>query len=252
MKKCTKCARTYSGGERFCSNCGIALSETTAEAHGVIDSGQAVPFDPLRARIRIVLMVALLNVVAFVAFGGGVLWLTFDTVGTTLHDEVINQMLILTDGMGTRAAKSLQAGDTDMLRQLLKETKANPDIVYIFIRSAEGRIVASTFEGDAVPDDLRNINEVSKGVPFATQETRFVSGGMALNIVDVATGIAEGSQGSIHVGWNTDIQRRGIRQLFLRIGVFAVALLIVSVGILVALVSALTSRILTSPARKKA
>lgn len=242
MKKCMRCGRTYEAGERFCASCGNTLSDSRAAGPG--PAAAPAPFDPLRARNRIVLMIALLNVVVFAVFSSGVIWMMFKTVQTTLHDETINRLLIFTDDMGVRAAKSLQAGDMSALQLLQQEAVANPDIAYSFIRDSGGRILISTFEDNAVPDELKNINELGKGVPFGTQETRLVSGEMVLDIVDIASALAGGSQGSLHIGWKADIQRRGIRQMFLPIIIFATVLFIISVSVLVTLISMLTIRIL--------
>jgi len=242
MKKCMRCGRTYEGDERFCASCGNILSDSRASRTG--PSAAPAPFDPLRARNRIVLMIALLNVVVFAVFSCCVLWTMFKTVHTTLRIDTINRMLIFTDDMGARAAKSLQAGDMSALQLLQRQAMANPEIAYSFIRDSGGRILISTFEGNAVPDKLKNINELGKGVPFGTQETRLVSDGMVLDIVDIASALADGSQGSLHIGLKADILRSGIRQMLLPVIMFAIVLFIISVGVLVTLISKFANRIL--------
>lgn len=243
MKICSRCSKTNDESTRFCTSCGTALTEETHE-HNSADRTHVASLAPLQARNKIVLMVALLSAIMFAAFGSGVLWMMFKTVQTRIHDDTINQMLIFTDNVGSQALKIIQAGDMGALQQLQKETKSRPEIIYSFIKSADGQILTSTFEGNAVPDDIKNINDLNKGMPFGTQETHLVSGGTRWNIVDVASGLAEGSQGSIHIGWNADIYRNDIRRIFFPIISVAVLLFVIAVSVLVTLTAILTSRIL--------
>lgn len=243
MNICTICSKTNDDSARFCTNCGTALAEE-AHGHNASDRSRVASLDPLQARNKIVLMVALLSAIVFVAFSSGVLWMMFKTVQTRIHDDTLNQMLVFTDNIGQQALKTLQAGDMDALQQLQKETKSRPEIIYCFIKSAEGQILTSTFEGNAVPDDIRNINELNKGVPFGTQETQLVSGGKLWNIVDVASGLGERAQGSIHIGWNADIYRNDTWRTFFPVIPVAIFLFVISVSLLVSLTAILTTRIL--------
>ena len=197
-------------------------------------------------RTRLILAVVVLNLATFTVFGGAVLWWTFHDVGNVLQDESMNRLLIMAEGLGRRAAAPLKAGDTESVRQVLQEAMAQPDIAYSFIRNADGSIAISTFENNIVPEELKNVNQMGRGVPFATQETRIVSGDMVLQIVDVGAALAEGSQGSLHVGWLLDILRSGLQTIFLRLIVYAASLSIILVIALVLLSTALTGRILRS------
>ncbi len=196
MKTCSRCNKTNDDSARFCTSCGTAVA---SDAHGDnhADRSRVASLDHLQARNKIGLMVALVSAIVFAAFGSSVLWMMFKTVQTRIHDDTINQMLIFTDNIGSQALKIIQAGDMTALQQLQNETKSRPEIIYCFIKSADGQILTSTFEGNSVPDDIKNINELNKGIPFGTQETHFVSGGTHWNIVDVASGLAEGSQGRV-------------------------------------------------------
>lgn len=243
MRKCARCGRNYNAGESFCASCGSALSEAQPVGPSSATTAPA-SFDLRRAGRKIVLMVAVLNIVAFSVFSCGVFWMMFKTVQTTLHDEALNQLLILADGMGTRAANYLQIGDMNGLQQLQQEAMAHPEIAYSFIRDADGRILTSTFEGNIVPDALKNINELGKGVPFGTEETSLAFGDMALHIVDVGAALSGESKGSLHMGWRAEIQRNGLRQMFFPVIAFAVGLLIILIGVLVSSTSVLTGRIL--------
>jgi hypothetical protein len=195
-------------------------------------------------------MAALLNLVVFTVVSCVVLWLVFNAVQFKLRLETINRMLILADGMSMKAANSVQAGDMNALQMLLGEAISQPDVAYSFIRDAGGRILASTFEGNAVPDELKNINELGKGMPFGTQETRLVSGDMVRSFVDIAAPLAGGSLGSLHIGWNVDIQRASIRRMFFPFVIVAAAFSCFAAAIISAiLMFKVTDRILR-PARR--
>lgn len=244
MKKCMKCGRTYDGNERFCASCGGALSEAMAAGPGA-----APVFDPLRARNRIVLMTALTNMVVFSVVSCAVLWLVFISVQSGLHQENINRMVLLADNMSVKAVNSVQNGDMTELHRLLGEAISQPDVAYSFARAADGRILTSTFEHNAVPGELKGVNQLRSHMPFGVEEARIASGDRVLNVVDIAAPLANGSLGSLHIGLNADMQRAKIRQLFLPLVAVAVVFSFVATILSAILIFNVAGRILR-PARR--
>lgn len=196
------------------------------------------------ARTKLILAVVLLNLVVFTAFTACVVWLTSRSVGPVLHDEALNSILLLAEDTGRRAVNPLLAGDAGAIQHVLRSAMVQPDVAYGFVRDADGRIRASTFEDNAVPDELGNIQRMEAGVPFSTEDVRFASAGGVEHVVDVAAALGGGAMGSLHIGWNVENHQRFVRRIFMPVVIFAAAFYFIAAVVLVVLLSLLMGRML--------
>src|SRR5512147_1186632 len=123
------------------------------------------PFYRMSIRTKIVLMIISMSTL----FGAGILGFIYIQIQNTLRDEAINKTLIVADGLSVKAVEPVQVEDLNALQFILGEAISQPEVAYCFIRDGRGRILSSSFEGNAVPAPLQNINILNAGVPFGAQ-----------------------------------------------------------------------------------
>ena len=171
------------------------------------------PFYRMSIRTKIVLMILGMSVV----FGISILAFVNYQIQGTLREQAINKTLILADGLSVKAAEPVQVEDLNSLQFIQGEAISQPDVAYCFIRDGRGRVISSSFEGNAVPSVLQSINMLKPGEPFGTQPATITLRDSATDVIDIASPIAGGTLGSVHVGLNMTRIKENIRNLLLNI-----------------------------------
>ncbi|HYA89148.1 MAG TPA: methyl-accepting chemotaxis protein, partial [Nitrospirota bacterium] len=188
------------------------------------------PFYRMSIRTKIVLMIVSMSTI----FGAGILGFIYFEIQNTLRDEAINKTLIVADGLSVKAVEPVQVEDLNALQLIQGEAISQPEVAYCFIRDGRGRILSSSFEGNIIPGPLQNINVLKPGEPFGTQPAVIAFKDSSIEVIDIASPIARGTLGTMHVGLNMTLIKSNIRNLLLFImGVGVIALIILSILTLV-------------------
>jgi methyl-accepting chemotaxis protein len=197
------------------------------------------PFYRLSIRTKIVLMIMGMSAI----FGSGILAFIYVQIQSTLRDEAISKTRILADGLSVKAAEPVQVEDLNALQFIQGEAISQSDVAYCFIKDGRGRVISSSFEGNQVPSVLQNINTLQPGMP--REEAAVVTlKGSVVEVIDIASPIAGGTLGSVHVGLNMTKIKDNIRNLLM----FIMAVGFVSLGILSA-VTLVLSAVTIAPVR---
>jgi methyl-accepting chemotaxis protein len=197
------------------------------------------PFYRLSIRTKIVLMIMGMSII----FGTGILAFIYVQIQSTLRDEAISKTRILADGLSVKAAEPVQVEDLNALQFIQGEAIIQSDVAYCFIKDGRGRVISSSFVGNQVPPVLQNINTLQPGTP--REEAAVVTlKGVVVEVIDVASPIAGGTLGSVHVGLNMSKIKDNIRNLL----IFIMAVGLVSLGILSA-VTMVLSAVTIAPVR---
>ncbi len=184
------------------------------------------PFFGWSIRAKIVAHIVFLSAV----FGGFLLFYIFNQIQTSLRDDVINKTIIMADGLSTKIVEAVQVEDINALQILRNEATAQPEVAYSFIRDARGRVLSSSFDGNAIPSDLQQINKLTPGAAYGTQPAEIVLKGNTVSVIDIATPISGGTLGTVHVGLNMTAINYHIRSILMNIlGIGAVSLLVLTV-----------------------
>jgi methyl-accepting chemotaxis protein len=188
------------------------------------------PFYRMSIRTKIVLMIISMSAV----FGSGILGFIYVQIQGALRDEAINKTLIVADGLSVKAVEPVQVEDLNALQFIQGEAISQPEVAYCFIRDGKGKILSSSFEGNRIPAELQRINILKPGVPFGTEAAVITVHDTAIEVIDIASPIAGGALGAVHVGLNMTIIKSNINKLlFYIMGVGAAVLVILSVVTLV-------------------
>lgn len=158
--------------------------------------------------------------------GGFFLWFIYVQMEGSLKDDVINKALIRADGLSVSARQPVQVEDINALQALVGQAMNESEIAYAFVRDARGRVLASSFEGNAIPPDLTQINILKPGAPFGTQPTTVSIKGSAFDVLDLAVPIEGGTLGTLHVGVNVTMINSNIRNLLITIVLVGVVALV--------------------------
>jgi twitching motility protein PilJ len=150
-------------------------------------------------------------------FGAGILGFIYVQLQNTLRDEALNKALILADGLSVKAAEPVQVEDLNALQFILGEAIGQADVAYAFIRDSRGRVLSSSFEGNVVPTELQNINQLQPNVPFGTENANLLLKDTVIEVTDIASPIGGGALGSIHIGLNITQIKLNIRNILLNI-----------------------------------
>ena len=183
------------------------------------------PFRRISIQTKIVFMILSMSAV----FGAGLLVFIYAQIQTTIKNEAINKTLILADGLSVKAAEPVQVEDLNALQFIQGEAISQPDVAYCFIRDGRGRVLSSSFEGNVVPAALQNINMLTAGEPFGTQAATVSMRDRVIEIIDIASPIADGTLGTVHVGLNMTLIKLNIRNLLTTImywGLGALAMIV--------------------------
>jgi methyl-accepting chemotaxis protein len=179
------------------------------------------PFYRWSIRAKIMLLI----IGTSMLFGAGLLGFISYEIQNILRDEAINKTLIVADGLAVKAVDPVQVEDLNALLTIQGEAISRPEVAYCFIRDGRGRALSSSFEGNAVPTALKNINLLKPGVPFAPQSAVVTLRDGIVEVIDIASPIAGGTLGAVHVGLNMTLVKANTRSLLLYIlGVGALAL----------------------------
>jgi methyl-accepting chemotaxis protein len=172
-----------------------------------------------RTSIRTKIVLTIISMLAL--FGVGILGLIYLQIEDTMTNEATNKALIVADGLSVRAVAPVQVEDLNALQSLQGEAMRLPEIAYCFIRDGRGRVLSSSFEGNVIPPK-----------PGQTVQINLKDG--KAEVIDIASPIAGGTLGAVHVGLNMNIIKTNIRNFLMHImAVGIVALLILSVVALV-------------------
>ena len=187
------------------------------------------------ARITIRTKVVFMIVAMSAVFGSGILGFIYYQLQNTLRDEALNKALILADGLSVKAAEPVQVEDLNALQFILGEAIGQADVAYAFIRDSRGRVLSSSFEGNVVPAELQNINQLQPNVPFGTESANLLLKDTVIEVTDIASPVGGGALGSIHIGLNITQIKMNIRHILLNIlyvgagGLLLIALLTIIV-----------------------
>ena len=195
-----------------------------------------------RISIRTKIVVVILGMAAF--FGAAILAFISYKINRTLVDEALNKTVILADGLSVRAAEPLRASDVNGLQFVLGEAISQPDVLYVFVRDSRGEVLVSSFETGAFPSQLQAANMLAPGAPFGTEELTIPFRGAVHEVIDVASPVARGTLGTVHVGLNISLLKKKINNLLTTI----MAVGIVFLGIL-SVVTLLFAYRIVSPVR---
>lgn len=172
---------------------------------------------PMTRRISIRTKVVFMIVAMSALFGSGILGFIYYQLQNTLRDEALNKALILADGLSVKAAEPVQVEDLNALQFILGEAIGQADVAYAFIRDSRGRVLSSSFEGNVVPAELQNINELQPNVPFGTENANLLLKDTVIEVTDIASPVGGGALGSIHIGLNITQIKLNIRNILLKI-----------------------------------
>jgi twitching motility protein PilJ len=194
-------------------------------------------FRRISIRTKVVFMIVTMSAL----FGSGILGFIYYQLQNTLRDEALNKTLILADGLSVKAAEPVQVEDLNALQFILGEAIGQADVAYAFIRDPRGRVLSSSFEGNVVPAELKDINQLQPNVPFGTENANLTLKDTVIEVTDIASPVGGGALGSIHIGLNVSQIKLNIRNILLNIlyvgagGLLVLALLtIVIVAIIIA------------------
>jgi hypothetical protein len=123
------------------------------------------PFYRWSIRTKIVLMIITTSVI----FGAGILFFIRFQIQDTRLKEAINKTLSLADGLSTKAVEPVQVEDINALQFIQGEAISQPEVAYCFIRDGKGKVLSSSFEGNAIPPVLKEINMLQPGERSKTQ-----------------------------------------------------------------------------------
>jgi len=191
-------------------------------------------------RTKVVIMIVGMSAV----FGSGILGFVYYQLQNTLRDEALNKALILADGLSVKAAEPVQVEDLNALQFILGEAIGQSDVAYAFIRDNRGKVLSSSFEGNVVPAELANINQLQPNEPFRTESTNLSLKETIIEVTDIASPVGGGALGSIHIGLNITQIKSNIRNILLKI-------IYVGVGSLLALsiITVFLAAIIIAPVR---
>lgn len=170
-------------------------------------------FRRISIRTKVVFMIVAMSAV----FGSGILGFIYYQLQNTLRDEALNKTLILADGLSVKAAEPVQVEDLNALQFILGEAIGQADVAYAFIRDSRGRVLSSSFEGNVVPAELQNINQLQPNVPFGTENAVLLLKDTVIEVTDIASPVGGGALGSIHIGLNISQIKLNIRNILLSI-----------------------------------
>jgi len=167
-------------------------------------------------------------------FGTGILAFIYVEMQSTLTKQAVDKTHIVVNSMSVKAVEPVQVEDLNALRLIQGEAISQQDVAYSFIRDGRGKVLTSSFEGNTFPQVLQNINMLQPGQAFAKEPALIQLGDSVVEVLDIATPIAGGTLGSVHVGLNMTRINANIRTFLLYImGVGAVALIVLFVVTLV-------------------
>jgi twitching motility protein PilJ len=169
-------------------------------------------------------------VVLSAVFGGGLLAFISLHMQGSLRDDVINKAIIRADSLSVSARQAMQVEDINALQAIVGQAMNESEIAYAFVRDARGRVLSSSFEANAIPPDLAQINILKPGAPYGTQPAIVSIKGAAVDVIDIAVPIEGGTLGTLHAGVSLTAINANIKPLVINIaGLGAVALIALTI-----------------------
>jgi methyl-accepting chemotaxis protein len=197
-------------------------------------------FYRMSIRIKIAFMIIGMSAL----FGAAILGFVYNQIQKAMTKEAVNKTLIVADDLSAKAADPVEVGDLNSLQFILGEAISQPDVAYCFIRDGWGRVLSSSFEGNAVPAPIQNINILKTDAPFGTQPAVITLKDSTVEVIDVASPIAGGTLGTVHVGLNVTLINSDIKNLLLSILAVGISLLV-----LLVLLTLLLTSFIVAPVR---
>ena len=153
--------------------------------------------------------------------------LTIPTVTSALHQSLDDKGRAVALTLARQATAPLLANDSLSLQRMVDKLRDDiPDLLYAFILSPQGEVLAHTFGRD-FPPDLRNANPVSAEGPVRHRHLSTVQG----MVHDTAVAVLDGAAGVVRVGFAEDkiaaLLHRTSRAIFLTtlfLGIFGILL----------------------------
>ncbi len=173
------------------------------------------PFHRMSVRTKIALMIISMSAI----FGAGILGFIYAQIQSTMRDEAITKTRIVANSLSVKAVEPVQVEDLNALRSIQGEAISQPEVAYCFIKDGRGRVLSSSFAGNVMPAALQNINDLQPAVVNLND--------VDVDVVDVASPIAGGTLGTVHVGLNMTLIKSNIKNLLLYIMVVGLVALIV-------------------------
>jgi twitching motility protein PilJ len=183
------------------------------------------PFYRISIRFKLAFMVVIMSTL----FGAAILGFVYYQIQNAMQAEAINKTLIVADGLSVKAVEPVQVEDLNALQFILGEAISQPEVAYCFVRDGRGRVLSSSFEGNAVPAPLQNINILKPGAPFGAQPAAITLKDSTIEVIDIASPIAGGTLGTVHVGLNMTLIKSNIKNLLLNIMGVGIGSLIIMV-----------------------
>ena len=188
------------------------------------------PFYRWSIRTKIVLMIITTSII----FGAGILSFIYYQIQDTRMKEAVKKTLGVAERMSVKAVVPVQVEDINALQFIQGEAISESDVAYCFIRDGRGKVLSSTFEGNAIPPILKEINMLKSDEASRTQSAEIMIKDTPVEVIDIASSIAGGTLGTVHVGLNVTSIKSNIRNLLFKIMLVGVgALVILSIFMLV-------------------
>ena len=172
----------------------------------------------------------LFAVSAFILLSGLIIasWVTRQ-YSSALHKAMLGQVENAAQTLALDAADKILVNDLVALQKMLDQQKqSNPDLGYILVLR-DGQILAHTFE-QGIPEALIGANDITSGSQPRLREILSQRGEYYL---DAAWPIFAGKAGVLRLGFSENHYRRQVSELWIKIGLFTLGILLVAwVGIL--------------------
>jgi len=128
--------------------------------------------------------------------GGWTSFQTYDTMQTTLREQLIKQGISTSQYISARSVDLIFTNDTFTLHQLIsKVVESNKDVRYVFILDSQGDLITNSF-GKILPKGLLDANKVSADSQQNIQTLNTEEG----LVYDIAIPIFEGTAGTVRLG----------------------------------------------------
>ncbi|HTG00769.1 MAG TPA: methyl-accepting chemotaxis protein [Nitrospirota bacterium] len=184
------------------------------------------PLSRISIRTKTVLPIILISAL----FGLAVLAVIGWQIENRLTEEALTKTRVVAEGLSVKAVEPVQVEDLNTLQFIQGEAISQPEFAYCFIRDGRGKVLVSSFGRNTVPPALQAINVLKPGQPFGQVATTITVKDENINVFDIATPIAGGTLGTVHLGLNaSQIRASSINILVYIVGIGVVALIFLSI-----------------------
>jgi len=160
--------------------------------------------------------------------GGWVSFQTYDTMQTTLREQLMKQGISTGQYISARSVDLIFTNDTFSLHQLIsKIVESNKDVRYVFILDSQGEIITNSF-GKLLPKGLLNANDVFADTQQNIQTLNTEEG----LIYDIAIPIFEGTAGTVRLGMSESEIKKDLDKTMQRM--LVTTILVAVLGIFIA------------------